>query len=640
MQVPGTRTWTLSLALLIGAYAAPARAELPAESPVVEHALVPPLRDRDQLVALWRVRARAAEEGDTSRADALISELVAHRRDGGYARLDPFAFAMVREARAQWVKGDHVRALTLLEQARALAPGLPDIEDAESERVLDETPWAVHRWFLAEAASLRLRLADFHRRSLWLADATLVGGALVVLLALALMAAQAGRYALAVAHGFARALPLLNPWVALFTLGVALVTPLALGFGPALLLFPLAIILWPLQNTGERCVSIAFVVLLGAVPWTLRAVDRLSEAGTGVSQALHALSVDPGDARAAEVVSGALARNPEDWQAAAALGMAEKRLGHLDSAIGLLEQGLKSVPAGSQESGFVMNNLANARFASGRSERAVTLYREAAALLPGRAEPLFNLSRLYTRTGQLEQSKVEFNRALALETARVSGWSDDTDLNLNRYVVDMPLEASGLLKREVDALFAPSPLAARAWLRLAGPVPEAVAPALACAALIAFAVLSASAGRRKVVLACPRCGRGAEKRATSTESAPLCEQCHSLFVRNLPVDRRVRFDKDEEIARYRTARTWSLGLGGALMPGFGSALQGHPGRAMLPLALGLALLAYILLPRGLLADPSPTHAAMSPITAVAVGAFAVMWVVNLFAVVRARRAVN
>jgi len=640
MQVAGKRTWTLSLALLFGVFCESARAEQPPEPAVVEQALVPPLRDRDQLVALWRVRVKAVDEGDTTRADALVAELVAHRRDGGYARLDPFAFAMVREARAVWGKGDHVRALTLLEQARALAPGLPDIEDAESERVLVETPWAVHRWFLAEAASLRLRLADFHRRSLWLADATLLGTAVVVVLALGLMAAQVGRYALAVAHGFARALPLLNPWVAVFALGVALVTPLALGFGPALLLFPLAIVLWPLQNKSERVVSVAFVALLGAVPWTLRAVDRLSEAGTGVSQALHALSIDPGDVRAAEVVRAALARSPDDWQAAAALGMAEKRLGRLDDAIALLEQALSHAPGGSAGAGLVMNNLANARFASGRSERAVTLYREAAGLMPERAEPLFNLSRLYTRTGQLEQAKVEFSRALALETGRVSGWSDDNDLNLNRYVVDMPLEASGLLKREVSALFAPSPLAARAWLRLAGPVPEGAAPALAGASLVAFVILSASASRRKVVLACPRCGRGAEKRATSTESAPLCEQCHSLFVRNLPVDRRVRFEKDEEIARYRIARRWSLGVGGALIPGLGFALQGHPGRAALPLALGVSLLTYILLPRGLLADPSPTHAAMNPITAVAAGAFAILWLVNLVAAVRASREVT
>lgn len=617
--------------------AAAATAEEPA---VVSQALVPPVRDRDQLLALWRVRARSVEEGDTERADKLLAEIVSQRRDGGVVRLDPFAHAVLREARAAWSSKNNLRAEELLAQARQLAPGLPEIEEAEASRVLAEQPWAVHRWFLSKAKAARLRLADFQRRSLLLADSLLGAFFVVGLVALTFLGSQVGRHGLALAHGLGRAVPALNPWIVLGALGVAVSVPLVFGFGPLLIAFPLFVLLWVHQNTAERALSVVCVLLLGAIPWTLRAVDRFSEAGTGVSQALNALTLDPSDVRAAETVKAALAFDAEDWQAAATLGLAEKRLGRLDEAIRMHELAHRHVPAGTPDAGLVKNNLANARLASGRAVRAEALFKESIDLLPGAAEPLFNLSRLYTRTGRLSMAREQFERASNLQTERVAMWNDDLDLNLNRYVVDLPLGADRLLERELGALFAPTPLSGRTWLLLAGPLPEAISPALAVSVLVAFGVLSATRRHQKVVLPCPRCARPAEKLARSTEVAPLCEQCHSLFVRNVPVDRRVRFEKEEQIARYRTLRVWSLRTVGALLPGLGSMLQGQPMRAILPLAVVGVLVWRLVFPGGLLSDPSPASARSDLELPILIGVLGVLWLVNGLAVQRQSRSLT
>jgi Tfp pilus assembly protein PilF len=371
--------------------------------------------------------------------------------------------------------------------------------------------------------------------------------------------------------------------------------------------------------------SVLFVLFLGGTPWILRAVDRLSDAGTGVTQALSLLGTNPTHARAAETAMTALRERPSDWAAAAALGLSQKRLGQTEDAIKTLRRAAALVPAGSPEAGLVKNNLANTLFATGRALSAEKLYVEAIGLLPKAPEPYFNLSRLYTRTTQLEKARARFAEASALDPDRVAKWNEDTELNLNRWVADMDLSTDLLTRRELATLFAPSPLASRAWLQLAGPVPEYVAPVGCVATLLTFVVLGTFRKRLRIMAPCSRCALAAEVDLGAAETAPLCEQCHNLFIRNIPVDRRIRFEKEERIARVRTLRLWSLRGAALALPGLPSFVTGHPLRGSL-LTGAVALLALRLaLPEGLLfepfggAPPTQTH------TLVLAGLLGLLW---------------
>jgi hypothetical protein len=230
----------------------------------------------------------------------------------------------------------------------------------------------------------------------------------------------------------------------------------------------------------------------------------------------------------------------------------------------------------------VKNNLGQRTlFASGRpmSRREGSIV-EAIRLDGQRPEPHFNLSRLYTRTVRLDKARERFGQASALDPDRVAQWNEDLDPNLNRFVVDMGLTADALTRREADALLSPSPLATRAWLRIAGPVPEAAAPMGAVVAMTLFGLLAAVRRRSVVVVPCSRCAMSAEVHLGAPESAPLCEQCQNLFIRNIPVDRRVRFEKEERIARYASLRLWGVRVGALVFPGFDAFLRDAPSKAV------------------------------------------------------------
>ena len=89
----------------------------------------------------------------------------------------------------------------------------------------------------------------------------------------------------------------------------------------------------------------------------------------------------------------------------------------------------------------------------------------------------------------------------------------------------------------------------------------------------------------------------------AAETAPLCEQCHNLFIRNIPVDRRIRFEKEERIARVRTLRLWGLRAAALVLPGLPSFVTGHPLRGTLLTGAVVFLGLRLALPDGLLFEP-------------------------------------
>ena len=509
----------------------------------------------------------------------------------------------MREAEATAAAGELAAAQHLVDVAAEMAPGLPEVHDTRARLFLKRLPFSIHTWLPHQIEAYKARLSDFQRRMLLVSDAVLLLMALLAGLGLIFLVAQLFRYGLHVYHDLGAVFPSMAKWVVLSGGVVLALFPFIFGFGPLLLFLPVAGLVWAYQSVGERVVLVLFVLLFGASPWLLRMADHLSEAGTGLDQAIYALDLNPHDHRAAASVEAVVAQDAKDMLAKASLGLALKRRGELDRSQKLLSEAVRSLEADGAR-GAVANNLGNLHFAAGRPEAAKAAYEQAIKLLPQAVEPVFNLHRLVTRTGDEEQAQKLIAQASSLGAAEVTRWDAVRDPHLNRYVVDMPLPSNVLTLRALSDIFGSTNFARRAWVVLAGPVPEMAAPVGAGALLVVFVGVFALRKRLRLSWPCTRCGRVSEVHVVEGRpNRPLCEQCVNLFVRNIPVDRRIRFAKEEAIGRYQATTRWGTRLAGVLFPGFAALVLGRTVRGVFAVGLTLFCLLGLALPHGVLFEP-------------------------------------
>ncbi len=557
------------------------------------------------LIALWHNR-RAALPDDAEGAAEQLERITRAAHEAGIRRLDPFGIALLREAEAASAAGRHGEAARLIDKAEQLAPGLPEIHDARASLALDEAPWAVHSWTSHSIRGVLARLDDFQRRLLLFGDLVLIGLLIAGLAGILFILAQLTRYALHIFHDLGQSFPSTMRFVLLAAVLLVLALPLIYGFGPLLLVFPVAGVLWNYQSTSERALTATLVLLLGISPWLLRVGDHLTEAGTGTSQALHALGLNAGDARAMESVEAAVARDPDDWQAHAVLGLAYKRVGRLEDARTTLGAAAGAVDDESSEASAaaIYNNLGNVLFALGYEGGAEEAYQKARRRARDAPEPPFNLHRLYRRAGKADEAETAIQQASAIDAQLIAAWSQDDDPSVNRYVIDMELPASALIGRAMMDVLADTPLARRSWVVLAGPVPEMTAPLAALVTLALFAILGRLRSRMRLTWPCVRCARPAPHNMSGGPPAhPQCEQCVNLFVRNIPVDRRVRFQKEQTVARYASLRRWGTRGLGLLVPGTVDLVRGNPLRGAAMVAATTVLAIWLIFPDGLLIEP-------------------------------------
>ncbi|MCB9549379.1 MAG: tetratricopeptide repeat protein [Myxococcales bacterium] len=582
---------------------------------------------RDRLSRLWALRRERLARNDVEGAAEILARMLVLRRDRGLARLDAPALALIREAEAAAAEGAGDVATDRLVAAERLAPGLPEVHSAHARVETTLKPWAVHRWLQQRFRALSAALSDFQYRMLFLADLVLMGLLVLSLLGVLFALAQLIRYSQHLFHDLGQTFPgvmrlgLLGAGALLFLL------PFFFGFGPLVVLFPLAILIWPYQQRSERLLSVLFVLLLGAAPWALRIGDRLTEAGTGVTQAMHALSLNPDDRRALDQVEAQVAADPKDWHARAVLGLALKRRGTLAQALPLLQTAAADAPVG-EAAGTVYNNLGNALFANGQAAAAQQAYQRAAELLPTSAAPPFNLHRLLLRRGERVEAQKALAQATALDPHTAARWNEDDDLSLNRHVVDLPLPAGLLTRRALAEVTAPTPVATRAWVVLAGPVPELAAPLGAAMTLLAFVVLVALGPRMRLTWPCARTGAPVTVyMAQGYPDRPLSEQYIDVFLKNVPVDRTIRFALETRAARYTRFKRWAT-LAAGLVPGLVGLVRGRPLRGALVLGASLALGLLVWAPSGLLLEPVDTGVP-GTLRWVCLGGLGLLWILSL-----------
>lgn len=554
-----------------------------------------------RLAHVWVNRQRAQGAGEHERAASLEKAAAALCREHGVARHDALGYALLGEAEAAYDAGNSDEAHRLIESAEALAPGLPELALARARFALGG--FAVHTWLIERVRALRLTLADHQSRMLlfseWLLTLLVVGAAV----AFGFLGVQLVRYGAHLYHDLGEAFPALLKVVVLGALGILAAVPLVFGFGPLLLVAPLVVLLWPYQARTERIVAGLVLVALGATPWMLRVGDRLSEAGTGLAQAMQTVELNPFDTRARQRVAAEVDRDPFDWLSRAVLGLAEKRAGNLDEAATLLTQarGLVSDPV---TQGVIDHNLGNVWFAMGRPKAAEAAYQAAIKALPDAAEPLFGLHRLYQRQRRLAEADQTIAKASRVDATRVATWNQDTDAGINRHVVDLPTPALALTRRATADLLAPTPFAHQAWVRLAGPLPDLAGPMAGMAALLMAGLLLGVRNRLRLSWPCHRCGARTEVYLVNGRpERPQCTVCDLVFAKGAPMEQRARFAHETRVARWTSLVGWVRRLAAVSLPGTGPLSRGQALRGVLLLGLTACLALFVWLPDGLLVSP-------------------------------------
>ena len=555
----------------------------------------------DRLANLWTLRRTKLADGDVESAAEKLAQIDSVKRDRGIERLDSLAISLIREAELAAAQGKADIARDRLASAQLVAPGLPGIDDARARIALELQPWAIHRWLQYKVRGVLSALDDFQYRALLLADGVLTILIILVGVGLLFLLGQLLRYGANLYYDLGSAFPKVMRLALIAAGGLLLFLPFYFGFGPLVVLFPLAVLIWPYQSTHERVIALLFICLLGAAPWMLRMGDRLTEAGTGVTQALHALSLDPSDAHAFRVVKRTVVEDPRDWHAQAALGMAYKRRGDVARAVKMLT--LAAEASEGAAAGSVQNNLGNAFFAAGRAADAQTAYQAAQQANPSAAQPHFNLHRLYRRMARKQQAAEALSAATQLDAEAVARWNQDDDLSLNRYVIDMRLPANLLTKRAFTDLLAPTPLATRAWVLIAGPLPELTAPIGASATLLAYLLLLSMRRRLRLTWPCARTGRPVQVfMIHGRPDATFDDEYVAVFVHNKPSDRRDRFALEARMARFASVKRWITRACG-LIPGLVGMVRGRPIWGVFVAGLALFLGLRLAMPEGVLFEP-------------------------------------
>ena len=332
------------------------------------------------------------------------------------------------------------------EAAVKLAPDLPAVhmERAWALWLHGDSPIAAVR-----AAVAALVAAPRHpEASLWfggsglfvLAIALVAGGLLCIAVAAALaiphVAHDLGDVVSSEMPAFARAAllagVLLLPLVigeGLLGLGLALLA-VGVSYGPARQRFVLGLA--------------AAAVVVGAFP-VARLAGATLDAFSRDPVALAAVAAARGIPLAQDIVRLEAAAD-DDLLAERALAIHAWRAGHLGRADARYQALLEVLP----EDAVVANNAAGVRLGLKHMESAIELYRHATELT-GSPVVLFNLSQAYGRAFQMERLAQTLGRAQKLDTDVVAELTALQGTDTRAFVVDLPLPASLLWRRVLEA---------------------------------------------------------------------------------------------------------------------------------------------------------------------------------------------
>ncbi|MEZ4464597.1 MAG: hypothetical protein R3F43_08855 [bacterium] len=108
---------------------------------------------------------------------------------------------------------------------------------------------------------------------------------------------------------------------------------------------------------------------------------------------------------------------------------------------------------------------------------------------------------------------------------------------------------------------------------------------------------------------------------------PLSDPYVDVFLKNVPVDRTIRFALETRASRYQSFKRWATRAAG-FVPGLVGLVRGRPVRGAIVLGLSLTLALLVWAPSGLLLEPVDSGA---PGTQrwVALGGLGLLWIASM-----------
>lgn len=586
--------------------AGPPAADAPPRRPDARPIALPPAGSPSELAAAFLAYQRAAEAPAPQAAQEVERRIEALRTELGYQNL--FAFSLAASLQAERLLASNPEeALSRALFSAGLSPDSPHALWTAARVSLSADPANPGRWGRLAARALAASWREPRWRMSGLAEAA--GGLLLAVAAaaasaLALFFVRHARYFL---HDFRHLFPEgASAWQTTPLAVLALALPLAAGHSPFAFLLVLALASWGYLERGERLAAATALGVLGGLPLAAGWVaERTAFAGT---RAEVVWLVERGGLEGESVAAlRALGEKEESFPVLFALGREARRRGALE-ATALLRRASALRP----DSAEAALELGNALLLEGDIEAAREAYQRASSLSPGRAEPFYNLSRLHGRKSQLtvpEEAGAllaraqEFaHRAIELDPALGQRLAE-SDPRANATLATMPLPLRPILELAAEDA-AGARVGEQVASRLFGPLPPALAPAVAGLSVLLLCAVGLLGGALRLSSACNKCGRPVCGRCDAEVTGPgLCGQCLNVFARRGAVDAAARAAKEQGVRRYERRRGLALRLSSAVA-GAAHILSGRTatGACMLLAAFGLTFAAVF--SRGVVPAPA------------------------------------
>jgi tetratricopeptide (TPR) repeat protein len=584
----------------------PADDASPRRDPDARPIALPPAGSPSELAAAFLAYQRAAEAPAPQAAQEVERRIEALRTELGYQNL--FAFSLAASLQAErLLASNREEALRRALFSAGLSPDSPHALWTAARVSLSADPANPGCWGRLAARALAASWREPRWRMPGLAEAA--GGLLLAVAAaaasaLALFFVRHARYFL---HDFRHLFPEgASAWQTTPLAVLVLALPLAVGHSPFAFFLVLALASWGYLERGERLAAAAALGVLGGLPLAAESVaERTAFAGT---RAEVVWLVERGGLEGESVAAlRALGEKEESFPVLFALGREARRRGALE-ATALLRRASALDP----DSAEAALELGNALLLEGDIEAAREAYQRASSLSPERAEPFYNLSRLHGRKSQLavpEEAGAllaraqEFaHRAIELDPALGQRLAE-SDPRANATLATMPLPLRPILDLAAEDA-AGARVGEQVASRLFGPLPPALAPAVAGLSVLLLFAVGLLGGALRVSSVCSKCGRPVCGRCDAEVTGPgLCGQCLNVFARRGAVDAAARAAKEQGVRRYERRRGLALRLSSAVA-GAAHILSGRTatGACMLLAAFGLTFAAVF--SRGVVPAPA------------------------------------
>jgi tetratricopeptide (TPR) repeat protein len=586
----------------------------------------PALSGRGDLESVWFAREKYLQMGEAEKAQGQLQLLWEMALSRGVRNLPEYSTVLVREAARRMQSRDWDQAERALGWARRLAPDeLPVYTTAAllSFRRNPFNPLPVWTEITngARAVGRSFRLQAWLRANLL---GTLVSG-MAFFFAVA-VAVSAVAVVPRLVHETRESIGFGSPRTRTVLAWAVPAAPALVGLSPWWWVIVAGLLLWPYFRPPARVLAGAGALFMLALPLAMReraALLTLSE--RPVLAAITQVREGSWGVADYETLKAEAARGA-GVPTVVALGVAARRLGHLDEAEAALRAGLKAAPGDAD----LWLNLGNVAFAKQDLDGAVASYAKAAEIAPRQFAAHYNLGVVYREAFKFAEGQAETNRAGEIDPEAAAFYAGLDTNRLKGFTVDS-LPGTDELWRMAEANGEEQAAATdMLWESQMLGAPIGAWPFVAGALVLLGAGLGAWRLKNGTATACQRCGRVFCVRCQPGRQGELCSQCHHIFVKKEGVDARSRVQKMGEIkAWHRMLRIRHI-VCAALAPGGGHLSGGRfwPGVALLLPASFLE--ARLVFGGGQFPSPwSLGGAAASWASGAGIAVFAALWVLSM-----------